>query len=146
MRDLPAHRVVFADFLEAAALADTEMVRFSNVAQDCGVSSQTVKAYYGILEDTLLGRWLPAAAELLPLRFRCPRGSPNEPIREFACRVRRLPGHRHGMELVAPGRRHVREAARSQRQSPDFGKPMDTWHGNVVALSHHPAPEVWKVT
>ena len=56
VRNLP----VFADFLEAAALADTEMVRFSNVAQDCGVSSQTVKAYYGILEDTLLGRWLPA--------------------------------------------------------------------------------------
>ncbi|MCY3746719.1 MAG: DUF4143 domain-containing protein [Acidobacteria bacterium] len=56
VRNLP----VFADFLEAAALADTEMVRFSNVAQDCGVSSQTVRAYYGILEDTLLGRWLPA--------------------------------------------------------------------------------------
>lgn len=56
VRNLPS----FADFLEAAALADTEMVRFSNVAQDCGVSSQTVRAYYEILEDTLLGRWLPA--------------------------------------------------------------------------------------
>ncbi len=56
VRNLPA----FADFLEAAAIADTEMVNFSNVAQDCGVSSQTAKAYYGILEDTLLGRWLPA--------------------------------------------------------------------------------------
>ena len=56
VRNLPA----FSDFLEAAALADTEMVRYSNVAQDCGVSSQTVKAYYGILEDTLLGRWLAA--------------------------------------------------------------------------------------
>ena len=56
VRNLP----IFADFLEAAALADTEMVRYSNVAQDCGVSSQTVKAYYAILEDTLLGRWLPA--------------------------------------------------------------------------------------
>ena len=55
-----SHLPIFADFLEAAALADTEMVRFSNVAQDCGVSSQTVRAYYGILEDTLLGRWLPA--------------------------------------------------------------------------------------
>ena len=56
VRNLPA----FGDFLSAAALADTEMVRFSNVAQDCGVSSQTVKGYYRILEDTLLGRWLPA--------------------------------------------------------------------------------------
>lgn len=56
VRNLP----IFADFLEAAALSDTEMVRFSNLAQDCGVSNPTVKAYYGILEDTLLGRWLPA--------------------------------------------------------------------------------------
>ena len=56
VRNLPA----FGDFLTAAALADTEMVRYTNVAQDCGVSSQTVKGYYRILEDTLLGRWLPA--------------------------------------------------------------------------------------
>ena len=86
VRNLP----VFADFLEAAALADTEMVRFSNVAQDCGVSSQTVRAYYGILEDTLLGRWLPAwrkAAETpgdpVPqvLFLRCGRGEPARPSR-----------------------------------------------------------------
>ena len=32
------------------------MINFSNVAGDCGVSSPTAKAYFGILEDTLLGR------------------------------------------------------------------------------------------
>ena len=56
VRNLPA----FSGFLHAAALCDGEMVNFSNVAADCGVSSPTVRAYFEILEDTLLGRWLPA--------------------------------------------------------------------------------------
>ena len=56
VRNLPA----FSGFLDAAALCDGEMINFSNVAADCGVSSHTAKAYFGILEDTLLGRWLPA--------------------------------------------------------------------------------------
>ena len=51
---------VFADFLMTAALSDTEQVNFSNIARETGVSSPTVKSYYGILVDTLLGRWLPA--------------------------------------------------------------------------------------
>jgi len=33
---------------------------FSTIARDCGVSSQTIKGYFQILEDTLLGRWLPS--------------------------------------------------------------------------------------
>ena len=56
VRSLPA----FSGFLDAAALSDTEPVNFSNIARECGVSSHTVKSYFGILEDTLLGRWLPA--------------------------------------------------------------------------------------
>ena len=56
VRNLPA----FSDFLHAAALCDGEMVNFSNVASDCAVSSHTARAYFEILEDTLLGRWLPA--------------------------------------------------------------------------------------
>lgn len=56
VRNLPA----FAGFLDAAALSDTEPVNFSNIARDCGVSGNAVKNYFGILEDTLLGRWLPA--------------------------------------------------------------------------------------
>jgi len=54
-RNLPA----FASFLQAAALSDTKPVRFSTIARDCGVSAPTAKAYYQILVDTLLGRWLP---------------------------------------------------------------------------------------
>ena len=56
VRNLP----VFSGFLNAAALSDGDLVNFSNIARDCGVSSHTVKEYFAILEDTLLGRWLPA--------------------------------------------------------------------------------------
>jgi len=56
VRNLP----VFSHFLDAAALSDGDIVNFSNIAADCGVSGPTVKAHFGILEDTLLGRWLPA--------------------------------------------------------------------------------------
>ncbi len=50
----------FSGFLDVAALSDGEIVNFSNVARECDVSSQTTKSHFQILEDTLLGRWLPA--------------------------------------------------------------------------------------
>ncbi|MCF8083288.1 MAG: DUF4143 domain-containing protein [Deltaproteobacteria bacterium] len=56
VRNLP----VFSSFLNMAALSDTETVNFSTIARDCGVSSQTIKEYFQILEDTLLGKWLPS--------------------------------------------------------------------------------------
>ena len=56
VRNLPA----FSGFLDAAALSDGEIVNVSNVARECGVSNHTAKSHFGILEDTLLGRWLPA--------------------------------------------------------------------------------------
>ncbi len=56
VRTLP----VFSEFLNVAALSDTELVNFSTIARECGVSSHTIKQYFQILEDTLLGRWLPA--------------------------------------------------------------------------------------
>ncbi len=55
VRNLPA----FSDFLDAAALSDGDPVNYSNIARDCGVSGPTAKAYFGILEDTLLARRLP---------------------------------------------------------------------------------------
>ncbi len=51
MRNLPT----FADFLSAAALSDTDLVNYSNIARDCGVSAPTVREYFQILIDTLLG-------------------------------------------------------------------------------------------
>ncbi len=51
---------VFSRFLDVAALSDTDLVNYSNIARDCGVSSPTVQSYFEILVDTLVGRWLPA--------------------------------------------------------------------------------------
>jgi predicted AAA+ superfamily ATPase len=55
-RNLPA----FADFLAAAALADGQLVNYATIARDCGVSAYTVREYFQILIDTLLGTRLPA--------------------------------------------------------------------------------------
>ena len=56
VRNLPT----FSNFLDVAALSDGAMVNFSTIARECGVSSHTTKNHFQILEDTLLGRWLPA--------------------------------------------------------------------------------------
>lgn len=45
----------FHRFLELAALYSTETVNYSNISRDIGVSEPTVKSYYQILEDTLIG-------------------------------------------------------------------------------------------
>ena len=56
VRNLPT----FSDFLDVAALSDGQSVNFSSIARDCGVSNQSIKNYFQILEDTLLAKWLPA--------------------------------------------------------------------------------------
>jgi predicted AAA+ superfamily ATPase len=56
VRNLPA----FGRFQEVAAFSSGEMVVYQNIARDCGISAPTVKAYFELLEDTLLGRFLPA--------------------------------------------------------------------------------------
>ncbi len=48
----------FANFLEQAALDNSELLNFANIASDVGVSANTVKEYYQILEDTLIGTFL----------------------------------------------------------------------------------------
>jgi predicted AAA+ superfamily ATPase len=48
----------FFRFLEAAAFSNGEMVNFSNIAADCGISAPTVKEYFQILEDTMTGHFV----------------------------------------------------------------------------------------
>jgi len=48
----------FSMFLESAAFSNGEIVNYSNIAGECGVSSPTVRGYFQILEDTLTGRFL----------------------------------------------------------------------------------------
>ncbi len=48
----------FRRFLEVAAQANGKLINFSNIARDVGVSDNTIKKYYAILEDTLVGFFL----------------------------------------------------------------------------------------
>jgi predicted AAA+ superfamily ATPase len=53
-RNVPA----FSKFLEAVAVSHGRLINYSNIARDCGVASKTVREYFQILEDTLLGHTL----------------------------------------------------------------------------------------
>ncbi len=53
----------FTRFLEVAALTSGEMVNYLNIATDCGVSAPTIKEYFSILEETMIGYMIPAFTE-----------------------------------------------------------------------------------
>jgi predicted AAA+ superfamily ATPase len=50
----------FTRFCDVAALAAGSAVNVSGLARDAAVARDTVRGYFSVLEDTLLGRWLPA--------------------------------------------------------------------------------------
>ena len=50
----------FERFMEVAAISDGEMLNYTNIASDCGVSTKTVQSYFQILYDTLIGYEIPA--------------------------------------------------------------------------------------
>src|SRR5579872_3505309 len=45
----------FSRFLTVSALANGQMLNFAQIASDCGVPASTVREYYSILQDTLIG-------------------------------------------------------------------------------------------
>lgn len=51
VQNIPA----FAEFLRVAALNCGELINYTNIARDTGVSAKVVRSYFQILEDTLLG-------------------------------------------------------------------------------------------
>lgn len=55
----------FNRFMEIAAITDGEMVNYNNIAQDCGVDAKTVKEYFSILEETLIGYMVPAFSRVV---------------------------------------------------------------------------------
>ena len=117
VRNLPA----FGNFLDAAALRDGSIVNFANVARECGVSAPTVKQYFSILEETLLGRWLPA--------FR------RRPKR----RVIGAPRFYFGDVGVV--NRLARRGA-PERGSEAYGKAFENWvHHELAAFLAYRAPE-----
>ena len=48
----------FSRFFDALAFSHGELLNYSNIARDCGVTSKTVREYLQILSDTLVGTWL----------------------------------------------------------------------------------------
>jgi len=56
MEALTRNLSVFSKFLYSAALTNGMLLNYSNIARECGVSVKTVREYYTILEDTLIGR------------------------------------------------------------------------------------------
>lgn len=59
---------VFTRFMEVAALNNGEIVNYQNIASECGVSSPTIKEYFSILEETLIGYLVPAFTEKVKRR------------------------------------------------------------------------------
>jgi len=53
-RKVPA----FSRFFDAMAYSHGELTNYSNIARECGVDSKTVREYYQILVDTLMGTML----------------------------------------------------------------------------------------
>ena len=49
----------FTRFMEISAQCSGEMIVYKNIAQDCGVSANTVKEYFQILEQTMIGYLIP---------------------------------------------------------------------------------------
>lgn len=49
----------FQDFLEVAAQMNGKIINFSKIADDVGVDEKTIKTYYDILTETLIGYYLP---------------------------------------------------------------------------------------
>ena len=59
----------FQNFLDVAAAQFAEQVNFSDVGRECRVAYATVREYYAILEDTLMGIVLPPFARSVRKRL-----------------------------------------------------------------------------
>ncbi len=51
VRNLPA----FARFIETAGFCNGQLLNYTNIARDCAIDAKTVKEYFQILQDTLVG-------------------------------------------------------------------------------------------
>ncbi|HJD56116.1 MAG TPA: DUF4143 domain-containing protein [Rickettsia endosymbiont of Pyrocoelia pectoralis] len=45
----------FSRFMDSIAFSHGELLNYSNIARDCGIDAKTIKEYYQILVDTLVG-------------------------------------------------------------------------------------------
>jgi len=49
----------FSEFLRVAALSSSELIHYTNIARETGVSQRVVRSYFDMLEDTFLGFRVP---------------------------------------------------------------------------------------
>ena len=95
----------FSRFFDALPFCHGELLNFSSVARDCGVDSKTVREYFQILVDTLLGVFLE------PFRSRRTRAVINRAPKFYLFDV--------GVAGYLAGRRVERAAG------PDFGRALE---------------------
>lgn len=55
---LVRHLNSFHRFLSIASVCNGQMIEFANISRECEVPASTVKEYYSILEDTLIGHFI----------------------------------------------------------------------------------------
>lgn len=55
----------FEQFMEATTFSNGEMINYSNIASYCDVDAKTVKSYYQILKNTLMGYEMSAYAKVI---------------------------------------------------------------------------------
>ena len=93
----------FARCFEAVGYSHGQLTNYTDIARDCGVDAKTVREYYQILCDTLLGRMV------LPYRKRQDRRVLSR-TPKFFCSMSVSPGHWSG---VASPSRAVRSSVTS---------------------------------
>jgi len=54
----------FSRFLDRAAFTNAQLINFESVASDAQVPARTVREYYSVLEDTLIGRMLQPTSQI----------------------------------------------------------------------------------
>lgn len=94
----------FSRFLRVAAASNAEQIIFSNIASDAQIPARTVREYFQILEDTLVGTLLPAFEEG---SLRKPMTSPKFYLFDI------------GVTNSLTGRIHSKE------ETPEFGKSFE---------------------
>ena len=129
----------FSRFLTAAALTCGEQVVFDRVAADAAVPPRTVREYFQVLEDTLLGSLLQ------PYRPRRPRRKPaSHEALSVRCRRRQCScGHdtsrgRKPRIRPSPGTARLLRAARLPRLQPIPGRlDLLAYHGWLRGRLRH---------
>ena len=118
----------FIRFLEVAAISNTEIVNYTNIAQDCGVSSKTVKEYFNILVETMLGFFLPAYTKVIKRKL---LQSPKFYFFDVAIPhyLLRRPAIQPGTDIFGHALEHlIVQEIRAYLSYRDIDKQMTYWH------------------